>query len=229
VVCSWDGTPIEPEQQDYQAEYRAELAVRREQRLTKRPALCCVCGTIRLTSAHGGRLGNADGDDRCIVQRKCETCAIRTPHAYLLAHGTADCDEPHPYPDLDEATEAQLFELEVDEARAGGVKVSNATSSGPILVSVTQHLDDGEWAVFLDPEATARRRRFGLQTALRAIRDAKARKWFVVSPDPELDRPAVRFAVFADSQVEFSGARGSALASGTGVDPDGPEPPTPIR
>ena len=224
-MCSWDGALTGSDSESSQAEYRADLAARRVWRLTARPALCCQCGTTRSTTAHAARPGSADGDDRCIVIRKCETCAAKTPHAYLLTDGLIDADERQTYPALDDATEADLLELELAAARAAGIKVSDASSSGPILASVTQHLDDGEWAVFLDPDASSKRRRLGLQTALDAIKDARARKWFVAVPDPENKRPAVRFAVFADSPPDSWHHGPTTPPAGTMMDPDGHEPP----
>ena len=194
-------------------------------RMTQRPALCCVCGTVRSTTAHARSLGLGDTRDRCLVTRKCDTCGTQTVHAYLLATGSADTDERQPYPALDDELEAELFHLEVDEARSAGVNVSDGSGSGPILASVTQHLDDGVWAVFLDPDASSRRRRLGLQIALRAIREARARTWYVAAPDPEHARPAVRFAVFADSPVELASRAGRAPDGSKIIDPDGSEPP----
>jgi hypothetical protein len=202
-MCSWDGRSTgagedEPEDGGSLDRYLMYVAERRAVRLAQRPALCCECGTARLTSAHGSRTTTPDGE-RCTVLRKCETCGVRTQHAYLLVPGRTDCAErDRPYPALDDATEEQLLELELDDARALGVLISDRSVSDRILVSVTQQLDDGVWAVCLDPETTARRRRLGLRTALEAIRDARKRRWYVVTPDADHARPAVRFAVFAE-------------------------------
>jgi hypothetical protein len=219
-MCSWDGTSIGPE-------HERSDAVREE--MTQRPALCCVCGTTRSTSARGAGL-DVEADDRCVVTRTCATCQARTPHAYLLLEGHADRNErERPYPMLDEATEAELFELEVGEARAEGIKVSDRPVANPILVSVMQYLDDGVWEVCLDPDASSRRRRLGLHTALAAIRNARARRWFVVVPDRGNLQRAVRFEVFGGALEDESVRPGSTLTRGTAVDPDGLEPPTSAR
>lgn len=52
-------------------------------------ALCCNCGTLRMTTANGrlyadrAQLDGAGVWDRCIVERKCATCRTKTRHAYL--------------------------------------------------------------------------------------------------------------------------------------------------
>ena len=49
-------------------------------------ALCCVCGTLRMTSTRGssGEVGHLRRDGaRCLVWRKCVTCGERTTHAFL--------------------------------------------------------------------------------------------------------------------------------------------------
>ena len=182
--------------------YRADLASRQAWRLTQRPALCCECGMVRSTTATGALRRDVAGRPdqpvaaRCIVIRKCAACRTRTPHAYLLVNGRADHVElAQPYPTLDEATEAHLFEVERDEAESGGITVTDQVSDR-ILVTVSQRLDDCVWTVHLNPDGASKRRRLGLRTAMRAIRDARDQTWFVEVADPVYDLPAVRFAVF---------------------------------
>ena len=89
-----------------------------------------------------------------------------------------------------------MLALETDAARRLRVKVLDRPVSDR-LVTVSQDLEDGTWAVSLDPKATARRRRIGLRTALRAIREAREHTWHVEPADPDHDHPATRFAIFA--------------------------------
>ena len=49
-------------------------------------ALCCQCGTARMTSTRGQRgewHREGEGPSRCLVWRECATCEERTTHAYL--------------------------------------------------------------------------------------------------------------------------------------------------
>ena len=200
------GARGEPSAEDYLARYRADLANRQAWRVTQRPALCCECGTIRSTTANGAvRRPPADDTDdsepsRCIVVRKCLECRRKTPHAYLLVNGRADyVEREQPYPTLDEATETHLLEIELLEARTGGIRVTDQAVSERILVTVSQCLDDGTWTVQLNPSSAPKRLRRGLRTALKAIREAREQTWFVEVANPEHHTPAVRYAVFSET------------------------------
>ena len=199
--------PGESSANDFLARYHADLASRQAWRLTQRPALCCECGTVRSTSANGAiRRGSAPKDaeadtSRCIVVRKCATCRTQTQHAYLLVNGRADfVEREQPYPILDEATEAHLLEVELSEARSDGIDVTDQPVSDRILVTVSQSLDDGAWTVQLNRGSASKRRRLGLRTALKAIRDARKQTWFVEVANPEHHMPAVRYAVFSETK-----------------------------
>ena len=109
---------------------------------------------------------------RCLVMRTCITCGIRTAHAYLMVDGPTEHDDRQPYPTLDEATETQLLEFEIEEARADGVTVEELFIAEKIAANLTQYLDTGVWTILLNPRADPKSRRLGLRAARGAIRDA---------------------------------------------------------
>lgn len=50
-------------------------------------ALCCQCGSVRMTTVAGHIVGEPlveeEPDGRCLIRRKCAACCERTLHAYL--------------------------------------------------------------------------------------------------------------------------------------------------
>jgi hypothetical protein len=191
---STDGPPIELEG-DHLVRHRDWVAQSRATRLTQRPALCCDCGAIRLTTAHGAVVDVPDGH-RCLVTRKCDTCGTRTQHAYLMIDGKPDTDDRQPYPILDDATEASLLELEIEEARADGITVEELFIADQIAVNVTQYLDNGVWTILLNPQVDCKSRKLGLRAARAAIMQAGRHTWFVKPADPQGRCPPVRYALF---------------------------------
>lgn len=191
---STDGPPIELEG-DHLIRHRIWMGQARAARLTQRPALCCECGAVRLTSAHGAFVDVADGQ-RCLVRRKCDACVARTQHAYLMIDGELDGDDRQPYPVLDDATEARLLELEIDDARADGVNVEELFIADQIAVNVTQYLDNGVWTILLNPQVDFKSRKLGLRAARAVIMDAGKHTWFVKPADPQGRCPPVRYALF---------------------------------
>ncbi len=154
---------------------------RRLNQLAPRHALCCVCGTVRLTCLNGGRVvGEVDGTDgespaagRCMIIRKCATCGSKTQHAYLTTDLTVDrLEKCRPYPSLDDDTERDLLELEVAELRAAGVEITDDESDRNAGMSaiVMQTLDDSMWHVVLCRSVPPR----GLRDALRTVRRVMA-------------------------------------------------------
>lgn len=124
-------------------------------------ALCCECGTLRMTSTKGARVNEVhrgqEADGRCLVARKCATCRTSTLHAYLrdndpYADYAEQCDRQAV---LDAAELRRLVDEEVDLLRACEIHVRfDATLLEPDEIARIIHtLTDGAYLVLVDPDA----------------------------------------------------------------------------
>lgn len=133
-------------------------------------------------------------DARCTIVRKCASGGTQTTHAYLRDGDARDyIERRQPYPVLDEVTESELLEVELDALRADGVRVTDHFISERITVAVSHYLDDGVWLIVLNPDAGPRRRRAGLHKAQSVIEAAADHRWLVEPPDPGHLEPWKRF------------------------------------
>jgi hypothetical protein len=120
-------------------------------------ALCCECGTLRMTGLNSAiGEGWRDELDRCLVRRKCKTCGIQTSHAYLRdGDRYADhCEET----DTGRSLERELLWLNVDEEieQLRDCEVLVIRDDGTMCgedeaARVVQYLDDGRFALWINP------------------------------------------------------------------------------
>lgn len=173
-----------------------------------RQSLCCLCGTLRTVSANFAPRGEytSYGESaehiaemqqydipywrdrepyrRCLENLKCATCRRITEHAMVFPASRPDVNEEQQAEDLQAWQRA--YDAAQDVASLTGARIDwceRRSSSGKVVASLLQYLDDGEWFLTVYDGSTAQEATDALHKLYMHLLTDDA-KWYVTGPDP---------------------------------------------